>query len=39
MPIYLLGEELAFPDPRYADAETGIVAVGGDLSVERLILA
>lgn len=39
MPIYLLGEDLAFPDPRFADEETGIVAVGGDLSADRLILA
>ncbi len=28
----------AFPDPRLADAE-GLVTVGGDLSVERLLLA
>ena len=39
MPIYLLGDDLAFPDPRFADKDTGIVAVGGDLSADRLILA
>lgn len=34
----LLGDELWFPDPRDYDA-TGLVAVGGDLSQERLQLA
>jgi leucyl/phenylalanyl-tRNA--protein transferase len=34
----LLDSRLQFPDPREADAE-GLVAVGGDLSVERLLLA
>jgi leucyl/phenylalanyl-tRNA--protein transferase len=38
MPVYLLGEELAFPDPSLA-TEDGIVAVGGDVSPERLLLA
>jgi leucyl/phenylalanyl-tRNA--protein transferase len=33
-----LTKELKFPDPRFADAE-GLVAVGGDFSVERLLLA
>ncbi len=38
MPVYCLTDELVFPDP--ADAEpSGLVAVGGDLSVERLLLA
>lgn len=37
MPI-LLGPELSFPDPRRADAR-GLVAVGGDLSVARLLAA
>ena len=37
MPIYLLGEELVFPPVE--GAEEGLVAVGGDLSVERLVLA
>ena len=34
----LLSKELRFPDPRLADAE-GLVSVGGDLSVQRLLLA
>lgn len=38
MPIYRLDERIAFPDPAYAD-DSGIVAIGGDLSVERLLLA
>ncbi|MCD4772115.1 MAG: leucyl/phenylalanyl-tRNA--protein transferase [Bacteroidales bacterium] len=38
MPVYLLNEEISFPDPNNSNKE-GIVAVGGDLSVERLILA
>jgi leucyl/phenylalanyl-tRNA--protein transferase len=38
MPIYRLNNELAFPDPSYAEEE-GILAIGGDLSVDRLILA
>jgi leucyl/phenylalanyl-tRNA--protein transferase len=38
MPIAVLSQALKFPDPRTADAE-GLVAVGGDLSVERLLLA
>ncbi len=33
-----LPRRIWFPDPRSADAE-GLVAVGGDLSVERLLLA
>jgi len=37
MPIYLLNEQLVFPDP--SQAEEGILAIGGDLSAERLILA
>lgn len=36
--MYYLGEELIFPNPEEASPE-GIVAVGGDLSVERLLLA
>ena len=36
--IPVLSEALSFPDPRAADAE-GLVAVGGDLSVDRLRLA
>ena len=37
MPVYLLGDELVFPP--VDGAENGLVAVGGDLSVERLVLA
>jgi len=38
MPIPVLNMALKFPDARQAD-EQGLVAVGGDLSVERLLLA
>jgi leucyl/phenylalanyl-tRNA--protein transferase len=38
MSIALLDQRLRFPNPRLADAE-GLVAVGGDLSVKRLLLA
>jgi leucyl/phenylalanyl-tRNA--protein transferase len=34
----LLDRQLRFPDPRLADAD-GLVAIGGDLSVPRLLLA
>ena len=37
MPIYLLTEDLAFPNPADADP-SGILAVGGDLSPGRLLL-
>lgn len=38
MTVYLLNDSLVFPDPR--DAETnGLLAVGGDLSIDRLLLA
>jgi len=37
MPL-LLSDSLVFPDPREADTE-GLLAIGGDLSTERLILA
>lgn len=38
MPVDYLTDELVFPDP--ADAEpSGLLAFGGDLSVERLLLA
>jgi leucyl/phenylalanyl-tRNA---protein transferase len=36
--MHILTEELAFPDPNTADEE-GLVAIGGDLSIERLLLA
>ncbi len=38
MPIYRLSNDLVFPNPRVAD-ESGIIAIGGDLSTERLLLA
>lgn len=38
MAVYRLDEELWFPDP-YQGEENGLVAVGGDLSVNRLLLA
>jgi leucyl/phenylalanyl-tRNA--protein transferase len=37
-PVATVSKRLVFPDPRLADAE-GLVAAGGDLSVERLLLA
>ena len=38
VPVFHLSEDIAFPSPALAD-ETGLLAVGGDLSVERLLLA
>ncbi len=38
MPVYRLSDSIAFPPPREAD-ESGLLAVGGDLRPERLILA
>ena len=38
MPIPILNQRLRFPSPRLADAE-GLVAIGGDLSLPRLLLA
>lgn len=38
MPVYALSSELLFPDPRKARRD-GLLAVGGDLSTERLLLA
>jgi leucyl/phenylalanyl-tRNA--protein transferase len=38
MTISVLGKTLQFPDPRQADEE-GLVAIGGDMSVDRLLLA
>lgn len=38
MAVYRLNEELWFPDPHEGE-ENGLVAVGGDLSVRRLLLA
>jgi len=38
MPVYLLDGSLAFPSPHLA-AEQGLLAIGGDLSTDRLLLA
>jgi len=38
MPVYRLGEDLAFPPPQAAEP-SGLLAVGGDLTPERLLLA
>ena len=38
MPVYLLSDALVFPSPKLA-AQEGLLAVGGDLSQERLLLA
>lgn len=38
MAIFQLTETALFPDPKYAE-ENGLLAIGGDLSVERLLAA
>ena len=38
MAVYQLDDELWFPNPRMGE-EDGLIAVGGDLSVDRLLLA
>ncbi len=38
MPVYQLDERIAFPRPQLAD-EDGLLAIGGDLRPERLLLA
>jgi leucyl/phenylalanyl-tRNA--protein transferase len=38
MPVYRLSNELIFPDPNRAPRE-GLLAVGGDLTPERLVLS
>lgn len=38
MPVYLLDEKCLFPNPSKADPN-GLLAVGGDLSPERLLIA
>jgi leucyl/phenylalanyl-tRNA--protein transferase len=38
MPVFRLSDELIFPDPRLATPQ-GLLAVGGDLSPARLLLA
>jgi len=38
MPVFLLNDQLVFPPPELA-TEDGLIAVGGDASPERLVLA
>jgi leucyl/phenylalanyl-tRNA--protein transferase len=38
MPVYLLSDDIVFPSPNLATQE-GLLAVGGDLCRERLLLA
>jgi leucyl/phenylalanyl-tRNA--protein transferase len=38
MTVFLLSDDIAFPHPENAD-DSGLLAMGGDLSVERLIAA
>ncbi len=38
MPVFQLGEKIGFPPPHLAERE-GVLAVGGDLSPKRLLLA
>ena len=38
MPIYRLSKDLVFPHPSLSE-EDGLLAIGGDLSAERLLLA
>ncbi|HCW52168.1 MAG TPA: leucyl/phenylalanyl-tRNA--protein transferase [Clostridium sp.] len=38
MDVYQLPDDLIFPNPELSD-EDGLLAVGGDLSIERLVLA
>jgi leucyl/phenylalanyl-tRNA--protein transferase len=38
MPVFRLSDNLSFPPPHFAIDE-GLLAVGGDLSIERLVLA
>ena len=38
MSVYALSEELIFPNPELSE-DDGLLAVGGDLSLERLLLA
>ncbi len=38
MPVYLLSDEIVFPPPHLAEKD-GLLAVGGDLSLKRLLLA
>ena len=36
--VFLLSDQIVFPDPALAD-EDGLLAIGGELSTERLVLA
>jgi len=36
--VFKLSDDITFPDPRYAE-DDGLLAVGGDLSIDRLLLA
>jgi len=38
MPVFLLSEKIAFPPPHLA-RDDGLLAIGGDLSQKRLLLA
>ena len=38
MPVYALPDEPIFPPPHLAEPD-GLLAIGGDLSVERLLIA
>ena len=38
MPVYRLTKEILFPNPERAEPD-GLLAIGGDLSIERLLLA
>ena len=38
MPVYRLPDDIIFPYPEYSD-NNGLLAIGGDLSTERLLLA
>jgi len=38
MSVFLLSDDISFPDPRSAEPD-GLLAIGGDLSMDRLLLA
>lgn len=38
MPVFRLTKEIAFPNPEFSE-EDGLLAIGGDLSLKRLLLA
>jgi leucyl/phenylalanyl-tRNA--protein transferase len=38
MPVFLLSDEIIFPEPRLSKAD-GLLAMGGDLGIDRLVLA